>query len=126
MENTPVYHVCQPALLLDAVDNDQAVFLELAEIFRQETFSRYEDIARACRAGALNDMGFEAHSLKGTVGSVGAQTLVALLQDIEHAGLRHHRACTEAQLAQLQTLLQGARDDMARFVAALGNSTTAS
>lgn len=119
MDNTPVYPFCQPALLLDAVDGDQVVFFELAEIFRQETFSRYDDIARAAAAGALNDMGFEAHSLKGTVVAVGAQALVALLQEIEHAGLRHHRPCTDAQLAQLRELLQGARDDMARFVADL-------
>ena len=119
MDDMPDYRVCQPSLLLDAVDGDRAVFFELAEVFREESVSRYDDIARAAAAGALNDMGFEAHSLKGTVGAVGAQALVALLQDIEHAGLRHHRPCTGEQLAQLRELLQSARDDMARFVADL-------
>jgi HPt (histidine-containing phosphotransfer) domain-containing protein len=119
MSSPPVYRCCQPALLLEAVDGDRAVFLELAQIFQQETVARFDDIVRASAAGALSDMGFEAHSLKGTVGAVGATGLVRLLQDIEHAGLKHAQPCTPEQLAQLQQLLQLARDDMASFVATL-------
>ena len=119
MTPPPVYRCCQPGLLFDAVDRDAVIFLDLAQVFHQETIARFDDIVRASAAGAFADMGYEAHSLKGTVGAVGAQALVALLQDIEHAGLRHHRPCTGEQLAQLRELLQSARDDMARFVADL-------
>lgn len=119
MASPPVYRCCQPSLLLDAVEGDRAVFLDLAQIFHQETVARFEDIARASAAGALRDMGFEAHSLKGTVGAVGATALVALLQQIEHAGLKHLRECTAPELAQLQHLLQLARDDMDTFAATL-------
>ena len=119
MATPPVYRCCQPSLLLDAVEGDRTVFLELAQIFRQETVARFEDIARASAAGMLNDMGFEAHSLKGTVGTVGAAGLVVLLQRIEHAGLKQVRACTALELAQLRHLLQLARDDMDTFATML-------
>ena len=119
MEKPPVYRCCQPWLLLEAVDGERAVFLDLAQIFRQETVDRYDDIARASAAGAMRDLGFDAHSLKGTVGTVGASELVQLLQQIEDAGLKHLRPCSAGQLAQLRQLLQLARDDMDTFVASL-------
>jgi HPt (histidine-containing phosphotransfer) domain-containing protein len=120
--NTPVYLCCQPGLLLDAVDGDTGIFLDLAKIFVDETIARHDDIARASAAGAFSEMGFEAHTLKGTVGAVGAAELVRLLQDIEHNGLRLRRACTHEQLSQLGELLQRARDDMHAYVAMLKQS----
>ncbi|MET0963485.1 MAG: Hpt domain-containing protein [Noviherbaspirillum sp.] len=119
MENPPAYRCCQPWLLLEALDSERGVFLELAQIFRTETLDRYADIARACATGAVRDMGFEAHSLKGTVGAVGAAGLVQLLQQIEDDGLKHARPCSAAQLAQLAQLLQFARADMDAFTASL-------
>nr|WP_314626141.1 Hpt domain-containing protein [uncultured Noviherbaspirillum sp.] len=117
--NTPGHRCCQPGLLLDAVDGDTSIFLDLAKIFVDETIARHDDIARASAAGAFSEMGFEAHTLKGTVAAVGAEELVRLLQDIEHSGLRHRRACTQEQLLQLGELLQRARDDMHAYVAVL-------
>lgn len=119
MDSPPLYQCCQPALLLAAVDGDRAVFHALAQIFQQESVARLDDIVRASAAGAFVDMGFEAHSLKGTVGVVGATTLVRLLQDIEHAGLKHAQPCSPEQLALLRQQLQLARDDMASFAATL-------
>lgn len=115
--NAPVaYRCCKPWLLLESVDGERETFLELARIFRNETVSRYEDIAAAAEAGACGDMGFEAHSLKGTAGAVGATELMALLQDIEHAGLKRGQPCSAEQLARLRQLLQLARDDMDAFL----------
>ena len=122
MENMPVNRCCQPGLLFDAVGGDAGVFLDLARLFDLETIARYDDIARASAAGAFSEMGHEAHSLKGTVGAVGAAELVRLLQDIEHNGLRHRRSCTDEQLSQLRELLQLARDDMHAYVAVLRQS----
>lgn len=119
MTPPPVYRCCQPGLLFDAVDCDAVIFLDLAQVFHQETIARFDDIVRASAAGAFADMGYEAHSLKGTVGAVGATGLVQLLRDIETAGLEQRRPCTAEQLAQLQQQLQAARDDMAAFVATL-------
>ena len=122
MRDMPVYLCCQPGLLFDAVDRDVGIFLDLAKIFDDETIARHDDIARASAAGAFSEMGFEAHSLKGTVGAVGAAELVRLLQDIEHNGLRHRRSCTDEQLTRLGELLQLARDDMHAYVAVLRQS----
>lgn len=119
MKNPPVFQCCRPELLLAAVDGDASVFLELAQVFHQETVTRFDDIARASASGALNEMGYEAHSLKGTVGAVGATGLVQLLRDIEVAGLEQRRPCSAGQLAQLQQQLQAARDDMDLFIALL-------
>lgn len=112
----PDYRCCQPGLLLDAVDGDADIFLDLARVFHDETIARFDDIARASAAGAFNEMGYEAHSLKGTVGAVGAAELVQLLQDIEHDGLRLRRPCSDAQLSALRQFLQQARHDMDAFV----------
>lgn len=101
------------------MDRDAGIFLDLAQLFVHETIARFDDIARLSAAGAYNDMGHEAHSLKGTVGAVGATALVQLLQDIERNGLQHRRPCSEAQLAQLRQGLQLARDDMESFIAVL-------
>ena len=122
MNNLPVFHCCQPGLLFDAVDRDAGVFLDLARLFVQETIARVDDIERASSSGAFSDMGYAAHSLKGTVGAVGASGLVQLLQDIEHSGLRHSRPCTEPQLARLRQLLEIARNDMHAYVAMIKRS----
>lgn len=117
-----VYRHCQPGLLFDAVDGDAGVFLDLVHIFDLETIARYDDIASASAAGAFSEMGHEAHSLKGTVGIVGAAELVRLLQEIEHSGLRHRRPCTHEQLSRLGVLLQRARDEMHAYIAVLKRS----
>ena len=119
METAPPARSCQPGLLLDAVDGDAAVFRHLAGIFLAETVARYDDIARHSAAGHYTGMGQEAHSLKGTAGTVGATELVQLLQQVEHAGLHERQPCSAAQLQRLALLLQHARADMTAFLAAL-------
>ena len=119
MDKLPVFRCCQPGLLFEAVDRDAGVFLDLAQVFRHETIARFDQIAGASASGAYRDMGFEAHSLKGTVGAVGAAQLVQLLQDIESAGLERAKPCSDEQLLQLRQLLHCARDDMDAFVAVL-------
>jgi HPt (histidine-containing phosphotransfer) domain-containing protein len=113
------YRCCTPWLLLESVDGEREIFLELARIVHTETMARYEDIAASAEAGACRDMGFEAHSLKGTVGAVGATELMALLQDIEHAGVKRGEPCSAEQLARLRQLLQLVRDDMDAFIRTL-------
>jgi HPt (histidine-containing phosphotransfer) domain-containing protein len=116
MEHAPSYRCSRPGLLLDAVDGDAAVFRGLAQIFIQETFARYADIVRLSAAGRYTEMGQEAHSLKGTALTVGADGLAQLLQQIEHAGLHHGLPCSAAQLSRLSELLQCARDDIDSFL----------
>lgn len=113
------YRCSRPWLLLESVDNERMVFIELAEVFRNETLARYDDIVRYVAAGACRNMAFEAHSLKGTVGTVGATALMELLLEIEQAGMTHNTLCSHSQLARLSMLLAQARDDMADFLRTL-------
>jgi HPt (histidine-containing phosphotransfer) domain-containing protein len=119
MDNSPSYRCSRPGLLLDAVDGDVAIFRELAQIFIQETFARFDDIGRLSAAGRYAEMGQEAHSLKGTAVTVGADGLAQLLQQIEHAGLHHGRPCSAGQLSRLGELLQLAREDIDSFLAGI-------
>jgi HPt (histidine-containing phosphotransfer) domain-containing protein len=119
MNPAPLYRCCRPGLLLEAVDGDATVFRELAQLLIRETFDRFNDIARFSAAGSLPEMGQEAHSLKGTAATVGADALVQLLQQIEQAGLERLSGCSAQQLAGLRGLLQGVREDMQCFLATL-------
>jgi hypothetical protein len=110
---------CQPSLLLDAVSGDRAMFATLAGILRRETFARHEAIAAAVAAGDAHAMGFAAHSLKGTVCTVGAVRMMAQLLAIEHAGLREGRVCDAAQVEGLRPGLQAIRDEVDDFLAGL-------
>jgi len=101
------------------VDGERDIFIELAQVFRNETLARHDDIARHAAAGACRDMALEAHSLKGTVGTVGATGIMALLVEIEQAGLKRNTPCSPEQLAQLGELLAQARDDMDDFLRTL-------
>jgi HPt (histidine-containing phosphotransfer) domain-containing protein len=119
MEHAPSYRCSRPAMLLDAVGGDAVIFRELAQIFIQETFARYDDIVRLSAAGRYTEMGQEAHSLKGTALTVGADGLAQLLQQIEHAGLQNGLPCSAEQSSRLSELLQLARDDIGAFLAGM-------
>ena len=113
------YRCSQPWLLLQSVDNERHIFIDLAQVFRHETLARYDDIARHAAAGACREMAMEAHSLKGTIGTVGAAELMALLVDIEQGGIRRAMPCSAEQLARLARLLAQVRDDMDDFLRTL-------
>jgi HPt (histidine-containing phosphotransfer) domain-containing protein len=118
--STPYAYRCsQPWLLLQSVDNERDIFIDLAQVFRHETLARYDDIARHAAAGAWRDMAMDAHSLKGTVGIVGAAELMALLVDIEQGGIKRAMPCSAEQLARLADLLAQVRDDMDDFLRTL-------
>lgn len=114
-----IYRCSQPWLLLESVDHERDIFFDLAQVFRNETLARYDDIARHAAAGAFRDMAMEAHSLKGTVGTVGATELMALLFDIEQAGIKRAMPCSAEQLARLADLLAQVRADMDDFLRTL-------
>ena len=119
MSTPHAYRCSQPWLLLQSVDNERDIFIDLAQLFRHETLARYDDIARHAAAGACCDMAMEAHSLKGTVGTVGAAELMALLVDIEQGGIKRAMPCNAEQLARLANLLAQVRDDMDDFLRTL-------
>lgn len=110
---------CSPRMLLDVVNGDAQTFRALAEVLVRETHLRGDAIAAAAAAGDARAMGFAAHTLKGSVSSVGAAEAVALLQAIEYAGLREGRTCAAAQLEALALLLQALREEVGRFMADL-------
>jgi HPt (histidine-containing phosphotransfer) domain-containing protein len=113
------FPACEPRLLLDIVNGERAVFRSLAEILKRETLLRFDAIVAAAAAGDARAMGFAAHSLKGTVGTVGAARAVAQLLALEQAGLREERVCDAAAQANLRLELQAIRDEVDDFLSRL-------
>lgn len=107
---------CAPRLLLDTVNGDRDIFRSLAAILVRETHLRFDAIAAAASAGDARTMGFAAHGLKGTVSTVGAEAVVALLRAIEQSGLREGRICEKTQLDALRLGLGAIRDEVGHFL----------
>lgn len=104
-------------MLLDAVNGDREIFRSLAALLVRETHLRFDAIAAATTAGDARSMGFAAHTLKGSVANVGADSMVALLRAIEQAGLREGRVCEAEQLESLRLGLRTIRGEVHAFLA---------
>lgn len=78
------YNHCQPAQLLEMVGNDQQIFLELANIFMHEGIKTFKKLRIAANALDMKELSYESHSLKGTVGPLGAEALMQMLISIEN------------------------------------------
>ena len=104
--NEPAFALA-PAL--DRLEGDQALLLELLDIFVQ-TYAGYLDgIARAIAAGDTRQAGHEAHSLKGSALSVGAERMATLAKALEQAG-------AAGELARMPVLLDQLRAAGTEFV----------
>ncbi|MBC7502704.1 MAG: Hpt domain-containing protein [Herminiimonas sp.] len=117
--NTMIYTHCKPALLLDTVGGDREVFLELAEIFVRESTECLAHLTSAAQAGNIVQMGYQSHSLKGTVGPLGANTLTAMLFAIEEECSRKECVCDKQRLARILTELQQVNREMQHYIAHL-------
>lgn len=75
---------------------------ELIEVFIEELDHRTASIEQAARASDLAALAAEAHPLKSSAASFGAQALSRVARDIETAAKQHDatRACAEAARAQ--------------------------
>ncbi len=115
MTSMPFMH-SHPQILLENVGDDKETFLQLAEIFRRESVSILTQMRESCGKSDLVALGRQSHSLKGTVGPLGADQLVQMLLDIEDDCVKGKYVCNEKQLAQVEDELRMVGSELTSFI----------
>jgi HPt (histidine-containing phosphotransfer) domain-containing protein len=115
--NLPQYSHCQPGLLLETVGDDREVFLQLVEIFMRESAEKCELLRLAAAAADFEQLGFQSHALKGTVGPLGARALVQMLLLMEDECGRKQCICDAERISMIDEELSHVRREMQQFIA---------
>jgi HPt (histidine-containing phosphotransfer) domain-containing protein len=105
-----------PVELLENVGDDRETFLQLATIFRTESVAIFGRMRDAAAKGDLLELGRESHSLKGTVGPLGANQLMQMLLDIEDECKSGNCVCDTARLAGVEDELKMVALELANFI----------
>jgi len=106
----------RPNELLENVGNDKETFLQLMEIFRRESVAIFGRIRDAAAKRNLSELHRQSHSLKGTVGPLGADQLVQMLLDIEDECKLGTCVCDDARLTRVENELKKVSADMDNFI----------
>ena len=114
--NSTYYTHCQPGLLLENIGGDQEIFLQLAEIFQRESVAIFERMRAAALASNFAQLARESHSLKGTVGPLGADKLVDMLVEIEDECNRRQCVCDEGKLLAIADSLRRVQTELQHFI----------
>ncbi|MCH8503578.1 MAG: response regulator [Ectothiorhodospiraceae bacterium] len=69
---------------LEAVDNDRQLLVTMFRAFRRDYAKRWRALCEALRDSDLEGVHFEAHTLKGSMASFGADDVVGLAAEIAH------------------------------------------
>ncbi len=109
------YRHSQPGMLLETVSGDLEVFLELNAIFTREGASKFEQLCLAAAAGDLEQLGYQSHSLRGTVGPLGADALLQMLLDLENECERKQCICDQKRLSVIEEELNQVRREMQQY-----------
>jgi HPt (histidine-containing phosphotransfer) domain-containing protein len=92
----------RPSELLGNVGDDKETFLLLVDIFRRESVIIFGRMREAAAKRDLPELGRQSHSLKGTVGPLGADQLVQMLLDIEDECKQGNCICDDRRLAVIE------------------------
>lgn len=114
--NAAAYKHCNPFLLMETVDNDHEVFLQLHEIFLRDGMEKFERMTQTASTGDLDHLGRASHALKGTVGPLGANQLVKMLQEIEDECNHHRCLCGQERLDLIRMEMEAVKREMDHFV----------
>jgi len=99
------------AAFLERMLNDRVFARKMIEVFLLDLPAQLQQLKAHVAAGALPQVGQQAHKIKGSVANMGAEILAALLQDVEQAGAAGDRAAITGRMAELDqhvSLLQAA------------------
>ncbi|HEY8022982.1 MAG TPA: Hpt domain-containing protein [Burkholderiaceae bacterium] len=107
---------CEPSLLLDMVGGDREIFLQLTGIFMRDSTEQFAKITLALAQGNLQELGFHSHALKGTVGPLGAELLLAMLIRIEEDCKRQECEFATRTVPEIGRYLEGMREEVTRFI----------
>ena len=113
--NTP--H-CSPQILLEMAGEDREIFLQLLDIFFRESREQFAKMKSAAEANDLVNCGNHSHSLKGSVGTLGANRLVQMLQTLEDDCHQKRNKCGAERISMIREELNRVRIEVQNFVAA--------
>lgn len=113
---TRIYRHTDPALLLQTVDRDLAMFRELAGMFVRTVPPMLAQAEAAFAGRNWKALILASHSIAGAATVVGAARLADDARRIEAQARTGLEGQLAGQLAQLRTELDGALDEMAHSV----------
>jgi len=90
---------------LERVGGDEELFAEIVGIYLEELPSVLKEIQSAVRAGDANGLYRSAHSLKGSLGALGAEAAQKRALDLEMSGRQSQLSHAPEMLADLERLL---------------------
>lgn len=111
-----IYQHCDPLMLLETVCFDKEIFVEWVSLFLSESLSQYEAMKLTAESGAQQQLEFEAHALKGTVGQTGAEKLVELLLDLETQAKAGTCYAPQNLLEEILQELMATREEMQHYM----------
>jgi PAS domain S-box-containing protein len=101
--------------VLARVEGDRSLLAELVSIFRAESPTRLAEIRRCLDSGDAKGLERAAHTLRGSVGSLGARAAAQAALALESKGRDGALAGADEQLAELERELGRLERDLARF-----------
>ncbi len=115
MNTSPVYHVIDPAVLLEVAAGNQEVALTLTRTYIASAPATFERLLQAFSSANLSGIASQCHALKGMTMLIGAVQLTKLLENMERAA-RQQQRLPEAE-AGLPALHQAVLNEMALSLA---------
>lgn len=110
------YHHINPEPLLDAMDGDADACRHMFNTFAQSAPATYARLDQAIAVANLDAVRREAHSLKSSTALVGADTLTALLKNIELQTRSEPAQSGSVQRAELAQLFNAVLEEVRHFV----------
>lgn len=107
---SPVFHVIDPAVLLEAAAGSQEIALLLSQTYIDSAPATYARLQQALLQADFAAIGSQCHALKGMTMLIGAKELTTLLQDMEQAARQQQRLSAAEQ--RLQVLYPAVFDEM--------------
>lgn len=117
------YTHCQPGLLLETVGEDREIFLQLVDIYVDESAEKLKKMRQAATASDFEQLRQHSHALKGTVGPLGAEALMQMLIQVEDECDRKQCQCDEARMLSIERESDLVRQEVRDFVAHLDVAT---
>ena len=115
-----VSEVLDLAVLERLLEDTSIDFLpSLIEVFESESSQRLENITKAMSENDLATLGIEAHSLKGTSATFGAETLRSTAERIEKAAKSGDQSTVDQFVPNVPAQLESVLTELNRFSSAL-------
>lgn len=97
------------AKALELLGGDEEMFAEICQLFLQHAPNQVQAIEQYLSAKDYENLSRVAHSLKSSAGSVGAEALRALAEQLE-------KDAKSANLEQVSPILQSLKDEFTRVI----------